>query len=240
MFISFIFPCYNEELSIPAFLPKIIQTKNTLLDLSQITEVEVLIINDGSTDQSLELLQNYKEDIRIISYKAQRGYGEAIKEGIRQSKGNWIAFCDLDDTCSPGDITKLIKLTLEQSIEVVWGDRLHRQSQMSFVRKLGNRLYQFVFFLFSFQMVPDPCSGFRLFKRSVLAPVIYEFSKDLSFSLAFTAYCVRYNIPFFAVRIEYTCRLGESKLHLFKDGLIFLLNLIYFLFFKEFSNRKKK
>ena len=240
MFISFIFPCYNEELSISKFLPAIIQTKKALMEMPQVTQIEILIVNDGSTDQSLELLKNCEEEITIISLKTRKGYGEAIKEGIQKSKGDWVAFCDLDNTCTPEDIIKLIKLALGKSLAVVWGNRLHKQSRMFFIRRMGNRLYQFLFFLLSFRFVPDPCSGFRLFKRSVLTPEIYEFPGDLSFSLALTAHCVRYNIPFSSAGIEYKYRLGKSKLHLLKDGCKFFFTLIYFLFFKKFCKEKQK
>lgn len=240
MFISFILPCHNEEISIPQFLPTVIQTKKNLMEMPQVTEVEILVVNDGSTDRSLELLKKYEENILLISSQKQKGYGEAIKEGIKKSKGDWIAFCDLDSTCTTEDIKKLIYLARDKSLEVVWGNRLHKQSQMPVVRRAGNRLYQFILLVLSFQFVSDPCSGFRLFWRTVLTPEIFKFPGDLSFSLSFTAYCVRYNIPFSSVNIEYKPRLGESKLHLLKDGCIFLVNLIYFLFFKKFSKEKQK
>ena len=238
MFISFIFPCYNEELSISTVLPAIIQAKKNIIEIPQVSGLEIVVVNDGSTDQSLELLKKYEKEVSLISYKNRKGYGRAIKEGLQKSKGDWIAFCDLDGTCSPQDIKKLIQSALDKSLNIVWGHRLHPQSQQPFLRKVGNRLYQFVFLFLSFRVVPDPCSGFRLFKRSALSPEIYEFPEDLSFSLAFTAHCVRFHIPFSSVKIEYKSRLGESKLNLLKDGTQFFVNLVFFLFFKKFTAKK--
>ena len=240
MFISLIFPCYNEEQAIPKLFPKAIKAKQTILQHTSIKGLEILVVDDDSKDNSLELLKNYKESVKIISLNTQKGYGSAIKEGIVQSKGDWIAFCDADNTCEPEELKLLINLARDKSLPVVWGNRLNKKSKIPFIRRLGNRLYQLAFLCLSFKPVPDVCSGFRLFKKSALTPEIYEFPKDLSFSLAITAHCIRYKIPFSTTDISYKERLGTSKLHPIKDGFVFLSNLIRFLFFKRFSTSKKK
>lgn len=234
MFISLILPCYNEEQAIPIFLPKVIKAKKDLLQETGIKNLEIFVVDDCSKDKSFEQLEKYQKEIQLITLKTRGGYGSAIKEGIKQAKGDWIAFCDLDNTCEPEELKLLINLTINESLQVVWGNRLNQKSKIPFTRKLGNWLYQVAFLLLSFRSVPDPCSGFRFFKKSVLTPNIYGFPNNLSFSLALTSYCVRYKIPFSTIDISYKKRLGESKLYPLKDGFIFLLNLIKFLFFKKF------
>ena len=234
MFISLIFPCHNEEQALPKLLPKAIKAKQYVLQHTKIKDLEILVVDDGSKDKSLELLKNYKDSIQIISLYSQKGYGSALKKGINQAKGDWIAFCDADNTCEPEDLKLLIDLAYSTSLEVVWGNRLSKKNKMPIIRKLGNRLYQLIFLCLSFKCAPDVCSGFRLFKKSILTPEIYKFPQDLSFSLALTAHCVRYKIPFSTTEISYKERLGKSKLYPIKDGFIFLLTLIQFLFFKKF------
>ncbi len=231
MFISLIFPCYNEEQAIPKLLPKAIQAKYNILQQRGVKGFEILVIDDGSKDKSLELLETYKGNVKIIPLKTQRGYGSAIKEGVKQAKGDWIAFCDLDDTCDIEEFSLLINLVRDRSLEVVWGNRLNKKSKMFWTRRLGNRLYQIAFLLLSLKFPPDVCSGFRLFKKAVFISDIYKFPNDLSFSLAMTAYCIRYKIPFSTVDISYKERLGQSKLSPLKDGFIFLLVLMQFLLF---------
>ncbi len=232
MFVSFIFPCHNEELAIPITLPKAIQTGRDLLRAKSLKGFEIIAVDDGSTDLSLEKLKKYSGDIQIISLKARGGYGAGIKEAMRQAQGDWIAFCDLDGTCDPKELELLIDEAREKSRLAVWGNRLSAKSEMPFIRQLGNRLYQLAFLFLSFKWPPDVCSGFRLFKKSAFLPQIYDFPQDLSFSLALTAHCVRHKIPFSSIDISYKKRLGQSKLHLLKDGAVFLLNLIKFLFKK--------
>ena len=235
MFISLIFPCHNEEQAIPHVLPKAIQAKHNILQQTDIKDLEILVLDDGSRDKSLERLEKYKKEIRMISLKTQEGYGSAVQQGIRQARGDWIAFCDLDNSCEPKELKRLIDRACAQPLQAVWGNRLNKNSQMPLTRRWGNRLYQLAFLFLSFKFVPDTCSGFRLFEKSAFVPHIYEFPKDLSFSLALTAHCVRYKIPFSSIDISYDQRLGESKLHPLKDGLIFLISLIRFLFLKKFK-----
>lgn len=233
MFISLIFPCHNEEQAIPQVLPKAIQAKNNLLKSIPLKGFEILVVDDASQDHSLERLKEYEREIQIISLETQEGYGSAIQKGIQQAQGDWIAFCDLDNSCEPEELKLLIDSAKQGNRQSVWGNRLNKNSCMPWTRSLGNRLYQLLFLLLTFRLVPDACSGFRLFKKSTFLPQIYQFPQDLSFSLVFTAYCVRYKIPFSTKDISYSERLGKSKLHLFKDGLIFCFNLLNFLFFKK-------
>ena len=233
MSISLIFPCHNEERAIPQVLPQAISIQRELLEQKKVKDFEILIVNDGSTDRSLEKLKPYSKEIQIIKLAQREGYGSALKKGIKKAKGDWIAFCDLDNSCDPKELELLVNLSRASSQPIVWGNRLNKKSQMPKIRKIGNELYRMAFLCLSFRLVFDACSGFRLFKKQTFIPQLYAFPNDLSFSIALTAYCVRKQIPFSTVPISYKKRLGKSKLHAFKDGWIFLFQLINFLFFKK-------
>ena len=231
MFISLIFPCCNEEQAIPLVIPKALKLKQQLLEKHLVRDMEIIVVNDASTDSSLLKLKKYEKEIEILSFHKQKGYGLALQEAFRKAQGDWLAFCDLDNTCNPEELSLLIDLAQDQNLTIVWGNRLKKNSHIPFVRRLGNHLYQLVFLVLSFKRVPDPCSGFRLFKKTKFIPQIYKFPKDLSFSLALTSYCVRNKIPFQVREISYSDRLGQSKLEPLKDGWNFLIQLIRFLFF---------
>ena len=231
MFISLIFPCHNEESAIPLLIPKALSAKKDLIESKKIKNMEIIAVNDASTDTSLSELKKYENEIQILSLQKQEGYGSALQKAFQESQGDWLAFCDLDKTCDPRELSFLIDLIHKKNLSIVWGNRLHKKSKMPFIRKLGNRIYQLVFLVLSFKKIPDPCSGFRLFKKSDFLPQFYKLPKDLSFSLALTSYCVRNKIPFQTKDISYEDRLGQSKLKSFKDGWIFLIQLIRFLLF---------
>ena len=193
--------------------------------------MEIIVINDGSKDSSLLELKKYEKEIKILSFQKQEGYGTVLQKGFQKAEGNWLAFCDLDNTCDPIELSSLIELAQQKSLDITWGNRLHKKSKMPFVRILGNRIYQFTFLILSFKKVPDPCSGFRLFKKSKFLPEIYKLPKDLSFSIALTSFCIKNKIPFQSKDISYKERTGQSKLKTFRDGYLFLIQLIRFLFF---------
>lgn len=231
MFISLIFPCHNEEQAIPLVIPKALKLKQELKEAQLINSLEIIVVNDASTDSSLQQLKKYEKEIKLLSFQKQKGYGAALQQAFHEARGDWLAFCDLDNTCSPKELGLLIQLSQNRNLTIAWGNRLHKQSSMPFIRKLGNRFYQLCFLILAFRKVPDPCSGFRLFKKSDFIDQIYKLPKDLSFSLALTSFCVRNKIPFQTTAISYTKRSGRSKLKPLTDGWFFLIQLIRFLFF---------
>lgn len=232
MYLSLALPCRNEELAIPSVLSQVLKLKKELEELDSIDKLEILVLNDHSTDQSLSLLEKRKDFIKVISFEKQQGYGAVLKKGFQESKGDWFAFCDLDDSYQVLDLKNLIQLAQEKSLNIVWGNRLNKKSRIPRVRHLGNQIYRILFFLLTFKKTPDPCSGFRLLKKSEFQAVIPKLPNDLSFTIALTAYCIRRQTPFDTVDISYKERKGQSKLHVFKDGWIFLFQALKFLFIK--------
>ena len=257
--ISLVLPCYNEESAVQSVLENVFRAKKLLEKTSFQTKksglldeknressypsgahshsagevcLEVIIVNDGSTDGSRSLLEKWKDSARVIHLNKRSGYGAALKRGFSEASGGWLAFCDMDATCDLRDLSKLFRRVLEKRVDAAWGARLHRKSDMPFVRRLGNRLFSFLFLFFTF-FVRDPASGFRLFKKTALYPRLLRFPDDFSFSIAFTAFCIRQNIPFEEVDIAYKTRSGRSKLKPFKDGLLFLKAVFQVFFHRE-------
>ena len=243
MFLSLVFPCFNEEKSIDKVIAQALALKKELLASKKLKGMEILVVDDSSKDRSLDKLKKYEKEIRLVKLTKNQGYGFALKKGFKQSRGDWLAFCDLDDSYQAKDLSLLIGLVTggasplpygADKLPIVWGNRLHKDSHISGLRAGGNRLYQALFWLLAFKNLPDPCSGLRLFQKARFWPDIQKLPDDLSFSLALSSYCLRFNIPFQTIKISYNKRRGRSKLRLFKDGWIFLYQMISYLFFKKF------
>ena len=143
-----------------------------------------------------------------------------------------MPFVILDDSYQALDLKKLLKLAQDKKLNIVWGNRLNKKSQIPKIRSIGNHIYRFLFSILTFKKVPDPCSGFRLLKKSEFQSVIPKLPNDLSFVIALTAYCLSTKTPFETTDISYKERKGKSKLHVFKDGWIFLFQALKHLFFK--------
>ena len=112
--ISIIFPIYNEENRLKKSLHKI--TK--LFKVFKKTNIEIILVNDGSTDKTHELINAFiestkkhnKKKIIYINYKKNRGKGYALKKGIQKASKKWNLTCDIDFSADPAEIKKWTKL----------------------------------------------------------------------------------------------------------------------------------
>lgn len=130
--ISVIVPVYNVEELLPRCLDSIIN--NTFQNL------EIICIDDGSTDKSLEILQHYKEqDKRIKVYsKSNEGLSSARNEGIRHCTGDWVAFVDSDDWLHKEYFSTLLTIQNSKDYDIVVGSFLRTTDFNSMDYRIGN------------------------------------------------------------------------------------------------------
>lgn len=82
--LTLVIPCYNEENNIPSVLPAVI-------DYCEKNDACLIVVNDGSSDRSLELLNGFRSPkLRVISHKRNRGYGGALKTGIASAETPYV------------------------------------------------------------------------------------------------------------------------------------------------------
>lgn len=132
--ISVIIPVFNEERTIAGVV-------NSLLNDHQINEV--ICINDGSTDKSLDILKTYGDKIRLINLINNQGKGYALSEGIKMAKGKFIVFIDADlVNLSPKHIDNLLSPILNGKCRVVLGYPVNGWLQKNMFSNLtGERVY---------------------------------------------------------------------------------------------------
>ncbi|MFC2171018.1 glycosyltransferase family 2 protein [Acidobacteriota bacterium] len=141
--LSVVIPCYNEEETIESLFVKL---KETLVQLE--VESEIIFINDGSTDQSDEILQKIsKEDKKVKYIHFSRNFGQtaALSAGIRYAQGDIIIPMDSDFQNDPEDIPRLLD-KLEEGYDLVSGWRKNRKDNFfrTLLSKLANKLiYRF-------------------------------------------------------------------------------------------------
>lgn len=163
--LSVFFPCYNEEKNIA-------NTFNKALPI--IKEIaykwEVILINDGSKDNTAEILdkiaKKYPKNIKIVTHNPNRGYGAAFKSGLYTAKYQWIAFTDADGQFDFNDIKTLISTQNKTKADIVIGFYFGRK--VPFYRILGSKIWQLaVFTLFSLKVKDIDC-GFKLISKKVV------------------------------------------------------------------------
>ena len=164
--ISILIPSFNEEKTILNVLNRISKTIDPSINY------EVVVINDGSTDNTLELLEQNKNLYnQLITYERNYGKGNAVKKGLEVSKGKYIFFQDADLEYDPIDINKFIKLINRFEPDLIIGSRLNYSEYTrshNILNKLGNKLITFIFNLFYNTTFTDIYSCYACFKKDLL------------------------------------------------------------------------
>ena len=162
--LSVFFPTYNEEGSIKSVVEK---TKETLIKIAE--KWEILIINDGSKDQTEEISQDLsKKDkrIKVISHNPNRGYGAALKTGFYNAQYQWIALTDSDGQFNFAEITNFIQTQKETNADLVIG--YYKKRQVSSFKIVTSKVWELTVFLLFGLHVKDIDCGFKLINKKVI------------------------------------------------------------------------
>lgn len=170
--LSIIIPCYNEGKLISGVLQKILQTKfDTNL------EKEIIVVNDGSTDESADVINSFCNKglpVMAIHQSKNMGKGSAIRTALQKVTGNIIIIQDADLEYDPNDYTKLIGPIVQGHADVVYGSRFmgngpHRV--LFFFHTIGNKFLTFLSNVFTGLNLTDMETGYKMFKTDVLKQI---------------------------------------------------------------------
>ena len=165
-YLSVIVPCYNEAKRLPLALIDIDKHLS-----EQEYSYEILVVNDGSTDATAEIVERFKpliDNLKILDNKVNRGKGAAVRDGMLAAKGNWRVMMDADNSTSIVEFNKMIPY-LEEGYEVVIGSRAVRGSKLNppqnifkqLAGKLGNLFVQILLL----RGIWDSQCGFKCFSE---------------------------------------------------------------------------
>ena len=160
--LSAFFPAYNEEKNVQKL------TRNLLKVLPEVAEeYEIVIVNDGSTDRTKEIIHRLAKEnrcIRVVHHKENLGYGAAIRSGLINSRYSYIFFTDGDNQFNVFEIKKLIRYI--NGYDIIAGYRVNRKDNS--VRKFNAWIWNIlVRLLFGLKMRDVDCA-FKLFRREVV------------------------------------------------------------------------
>lgn len=221
--LSIVFPCHNEQAAIEEMM---VRLRRTLVKTESMGWTsEIIVVEDGSTDNSRELLRTQK-DIRLIVHDKPKGYGAALKSGFAVAEGRAIMFMDMDRTYRVEDIPMLLSQFQSDEWDMVFGRRPFLDSGMPLFRRLGNRFFAWALRSLLKSQMHDVCTGMRIFRRARLNDVLSLRRDGLDFSIQLTALSVLKKWRVCEVGIGYEERVGDSKLSVVKDGLQFLYVLL--------------
>jgi len=214
-------PALNEEGSIQQIIERCLDARQEIIETSPVTQVDITVVSDGSTDRTVELASRFSDRITLIVFPKNRGYGAAIKEAWAQSDADLLGFLDADGTCEPRFFSPLVNALKTHEADIALGCRLNVNTRMPWLRRVGNRLFASTLSLLSSSTLRDTASGMRVLRRTCL-PALLPLPDGLHFTPAMSARAVLSDrTKIVEIDMPYHEREGESKLHPVKDGVRF-------------------
>jgi len=216
--VSVIIPVFNEEESVGATLERTLQLRKKY-------SLEVVVIDDGSTDRTREIIRSFA-DVLLIGHTRNLGKGMAIITGMLKSRGDILVVQDADLEYSPEEIPRLIEPILNKRADVVFGSRfLGRIVGMTRTHWFGNKLLSSAARLLYGVQITDVMTGHKAFSRKSLNSIELR-EKDFEIEVEFTAKLLRNGWKIEEVPISYSFRRnGRSKIG-YRDGFRCFIKLL--------------
>lgn len=195
--IGIIVPCYNEEESLPYFYPamkKVMEQMNN--------DFELLFINDGSKDKTLEILKKLaKEDKRVkyISFSRNFGKEAAIMAGLEHINGDYVTMLDADMQDPPEKLIEMYDILIKNNLDIV-GLKTNDHKNYGFIRKFFTFCYYKILGFFTTVPMSPNERDYRLMTRQVVEAILKlteynRYSKGLFNYVGFDTLWITYDAP---------------------------------------------
>jgi glycosyltransferase involved in cell wall biosynthesis len=212
--LSVVVPAFNEEKAVGA---EVTRLRDVLKQSGR--PFEIIVVDDGSSDNTVDSAES--AGARVVRHRVNRGYGAALKTGIRAAKGSVICITDADGTYPPEAVPKLVSLLVENQNDMVVGARVGSEAKIPLRRRPAKWVLNRLAELVAGEPIPDLNSGQRVFLRRTalrffsLLPDGFSFTTTITLAMLNNGYQVRYE------PISYAKRVGRSKIHPIRDTLGF-------------------
>lgn len=213
MKLTVIIPIFNEEKTVTQLIKSVLGVK---------IKKEIIVVNDGSTDNSRLLIRKFGKKIIIIDKKVNQGKGAAIQDAIKKSSGDLFIVQDADLEYNPAEYPTLIKPILDKKADVVYGSRFvsgqaHRV--LYFWHYLGNLTITFLSNALTNLNLSDIETCYKVFTREV-AQQLNLHEKRFGFEPEFTVKISKMKLRIYEVGISYSGRsYAEGKKIGWRDGV---------------------
>ena len=226
--VAIIIPAFNEENTIIKMLDKISLERKNLSDIN----FEVIVIDDGSKDNSKKLLENNSNLFtHLISYEKNRGKGFALREGIKKISGDVCLIQDADLEYLPDNYRNLLLPFQKYEADVVYGSRFKSISTnkvLLFWHMIANKIITFFLNIFSNLNFTDVETGYKVFKSDLIRKIELK-ENSFAFEIEITQKIakIKPKLKIFEVGVSYFGRTySEGKKITFKDAILAMIAII--------------
>lgn len=228
--LSIVVPVYNERKLIPELLAAIRKVQLPY-------EKEIILVDDGSTDGSKEVLSALGEGYKVIFLEKNMGKGAAVRKGFKAVTGDMAIIQDADLEYSPSDYPLMVQPIADGYADVVYGSRFittHPRRVLYFRHYLANKLVTFWSNVWTGLNLSDMETGFKAFSREALEKIEPRLSADrFGIEPDITAQIARRKLRIYEVGITYRGRTyAEGKKIGWKDGVAALWHIVKLNLFK--------
>jgi hypothetical protein len=223
--LTVVIPALNEEDGIQDIAQRVLAVQPSLVSVG-VDRLELIIVDDGSTDKTAKLAAAV-EGVRLIQHPKNRGYGAALKTGFTAASGELVGFLDADGTYPPEYFANLCHALRERDADLVIGSRMAgAESQMPRVRRLGNVIFANLVSIIAAQRITDSASGMRVFKKAILEQ-LYPLPDGLNLTPVMSTRALHEHLKIVETPIPYSERVGRSKLSVVRDGMRFANSIVW-------------
>ncbi len=219
--LSIIVPVFNEEEALPAtiaFFKGLIGER---------PDTEVLFVDDGSTDQSGRILDSAAgSGLIVIRHAQNKGYGAALKSGLRRARYDYIAITDGDGSYPNEEIPAMYEKLARDDAAMIVGRRTGEAVDPGIFRKFSKFALRKLAEHLSREAIPDFNSGLRIAKKDLVLKAVRYLPDGFSFTTTLTLFMLSTGQPVLYVPIEYHKRQGKSKIRPIRDSLNFIQLII--------------
>ena len=214
--VTILIPAFNEERSLEETVAALSRQRAHFKDL------EIVVIDDGSGDRTAEIARRLP--VTLIEHERNRGYGAALKSGLRAAKYDYILITDADGTYPLEDVPKLAADApdFDMVVGARTGDVVHIPLLRRPAKWLITRLAEYL----SGRKIPDLNSGMRIFRKDVALKFLTLYPDGFSFTTTITLAMLtnHYRVKF--IPINYHKRVGKSSIHPVRDFTNFTILII--------------
>lgn len=215
--LSIIIPSHNEEKTVTKIIDRVFET-----DFGNIM-YEVILVDDGSTDSTNELVSNLKNPVTKLRHERVRGKSAAVRTGLAVATGEFVITQDADLELDPSDIVKLYKHAHENNLTVLYGSRRLKELEEGRVHKTlfytgAVVVTRFANMLYNCNLTDEP-TCYKLFKRELLDEMSLS-EERFAYCPEVTAKALRQGHTITELPISYNPRtVADGKKIRAKDGL---------------------